>query len=59
MIVLTAKDAVADRVANLDAGADDYVVKPFSFAELLARVRVRRLPQPDQSSPVVLAVGGT
>ena len=39
VIVLTAKDAVADRVANLDAGADDYVVKPFSFAELLARVR--------------------
>ena len=37
VIVLTAKDAVADRVANLDAGADDYVVKPFSFAELLAR----------------------
>ena len=45
VIVLTAKDAVADRVANLDAGADDYVVKPFSFAELLARVRVR-LRQP-------------
>jgi DNA-binding response OmpR family regulator len=39
--VLTAKDAVADRVANLEAGADDYVVKPFSFSELLARVRAR------------------
>jgi DNA-binding response OmpR family regulator len=41
VIVLTAKDAITDRVANLDAGADDYVVKPFSFAELLARIRVR------------------
>ena len=57
VIVLTAKDAVADRVANLDAGADDYVVKPFSFAELLARVRVR-LRRPDQPSAVVLQVGG-
>jgi len=41
VIVLTAKDAVADRVANLEAGADDYVVKPFSFSELLARIRAR------------------
>jgi DNA-binding response OmpR family regulator len=41
VIVLTAKSSVADRVANLDAGADDYVVKPFSFSELLARVRAR------------------
>ena len=38
VIVLTAKDAISDRVANLDAGADDYVTKPFSLAELLARV---------------------
>jgi DNA-binding response OmpR family regulator len=41
VIVLTAKDAVSDRVANLDAGADDYMVKPFSFSELLARIRAR------------------
>ena len=41
VIVLTARDAVADRVAGLDGGADDYVVKPFSFEELLARIRVR------------------
>lgn len=39
-IFLTAKSAVADRVEGLDAGADDYLVKPFSFAELLARIRV-------------------
>jgi DNA-binding response OmpR family regulator len=38
-IVLTARDSVADRVSGLDAGADDYVVKPFAFAELLARIR--------------------
>ncbi|MGQ7296770.1 response regulator transcription factor [Quadrisphaera sp. KR29] len=57
VIVLTAKDAVADRVANLEAGADDYVVKPFSFTELLARVRAR-LRQPAQPSSVVLSAGG-
>jgi DNA-binding response OmpR family regulator len=39
IIVLTARDTVADRVAGLDAGADDYLVKPFAFAELLARMR--------------------
>lgn len=57
VIVLTAKDAVTDRVANLEAGADDYVVKPFSFTELLARVRAR-LRQPAQPSSVVLSAGG-
>ncbi|MFB9659745.1 response regulator [Glycomyces mayteni] len=39
LIVLTARDAVDDRVAGLDAGADDYLVKPFDFAELAARLR--------------------
>jgi len=39
ILMLTAKDAVDDRVRGLDAGADDYMVKPFSFNELLARVR--------------------
>jgi len=46
VVMLTARDAVEDRVAGLDGGADDYVTKPFSFAELLARLRalVRRGP---------------
>lgn len=39
ILMLTARDEVADRVAGLDAGADDYVIKPFAFEELLARVR--------------------
>lgn len=39
IIMLTAKDAVADRVTGLDAGADDYLVKPFEFSELFARLR--------------------
>ncbi|HZU19303.1 MAG TPA: response regulator transcription factor [Candidatus Dormibacteraeota bacterium] len=41
IIVLTARDAVPDRVSGLDAGADDYVVKPFAIEELLARLRAR------------------
>src|SRR5437588_3190786 len=40
VLILTACDAVEDRVIGLDAGADDYLVKPFAFAELLARLRV-------------------
>src|SRR5262249_44808624 len=40
VLLLTARDAVEDRVLGLDAGADDYLVKPFAFAELLARLRV-------------------
>jgi two-component system, OmpR family, copper resistance phosphate regulon response regulator CusR len=40
VLLLTARDAVEDRVTGLDAGADDYLVKPFAFAELLARLRV-------------------
>ena len=41
IIMLTARDAVPDRVAGLEGGADDYLVKPFAFSELLARIRVR------------------
>lgn len=49
IILLTAKDDVGDRVEGLDAGADDYVVKPFSIEELLARVRahLRRVEPPE------------
>ena len=49
IILLTAKDEVSDRVVGLDAGADDYVVKPFSLEELLARVRahLRRTQEAD------------
>lgn len=56
ILMLTAKDAVADRIAGLDAGADDYLVKPFAFGELLARIRalLRRGHRP---RPPVLAVG--
>lgn len=40
VLILTAKDAIEDRVLGLDSGADDYLVKPFAFPELLARIRV-------------------
>jgi two-component system OmpR family response regulator len=56
ILMLTARDAVADRVRGLDIGADDYLTKPFELAELLARVRalLRRGPHP---RPVALDVG--
>ncbi|MEX1178287.1 MAG: response regulator transcription factor [Nitriliruptor sp.] len=56
VIVLTAKDAIEDRVRNLNAGADDYLTKPFSFAELLARIHAR-LRSRDQATSTVLTVG--
>ena len=57
VLMLTARDAVDDRVSGLDAGADDYLAKPFAFEELLARLRAltRRAPA---ERPPVLEVGG-
>jgi two-component system OmpR family response regulator len=54
--MLTARDAVDDRVAGLDGGADDYLTKPFSFAELLARLRALARRGPVER-PAVLEVG--
>ena len=49
VLILTARDAIEDRVLGLDGGADDYMVKPFAFAELLARIRaLLRRGRPDQ-----------
>ena len=50
VLMLTARDAVADKVAGLDAGADDYLVKPFAFEEFLARVRALLRRSSDQRS---------
>ena len=54
--MLTARDATADKVAGLDSGADDYLVKPFAFEELLARLRTL-LRRPQQALPRTLTVG--
>jgi two-component system, OmpR family, response regulator len=56
VLLLTARDAVDDRVSGLDAGADDYLVKPFAFAELLARLRALKRRRPSER-PVALQVG--
>ncbi len=56
IIMLTAKDTVPDRVKGLDSGADDYLVKPFAFEELLARVRaLLRRHKPAESSSIRFA----
>lgn len=51
ILLLTARDAVEDRVAGLDTGADDYLTKPFAFAELLARIRALLRRGSSQSTP--------
>jgi len=56
VLMLTARDAVEDRVEGLDGGADDYLTKPFSLAELLARLRALFRRQPPER-PTVLRVG--
>lgn len=50
ILMLTARDAVADRVQGLERGADDYLIKPFAFAELLARVRALGRRQPTMAT---------
>lgn len=57
VLLLTAKDSIADRVTGLDSGADDYLVKPFSFDELLARVRAMLRRHKDKKKSTVLSVG--
>jgi two-component system, OmpR family, response regulator len=56
VLMLTARDSVEDRVAGLDTGADDYLVKPFAFAELLARLRALTR-RGELERPTVLEVG--
>jgi two-component system, OmpR family, response regulator len=56
VLMLTARDTVADRVAGLDAGADDYLAKPFDFAELFARLRALTR-RPVGERPAVIRVG--
>jgi DNA-binding response OmpR family regulator len=57
IIMLTARDAVADRVAGLESGADDYMVKPFAFEELLARIRVQLRRREAQANAEMLRFG--
>lgn len=53
VLVMTARDSVADRVKGLDAGADDYLVKPFDLDELLARIRALMRRQAGRASPLI------
>jgi two-component system response regulator MprA len=60
VIMLTARDAITDRVLGLEAGADDYLVKPFAFDELLARIRAllrRTRPTTTDDAPALLSFG--
>jgi DNA-binding response OmpR family regulator len=53
ILLLTARDSVEDRVRGLDSGADDYLIKPFAFAELLARLRALNRRPPDTAEPIL------
>ncbi len=57
VLILTARDTVADRVAGLDAGADDYLIKPFDLDELIARLRALSRRSGGQASPLLLHGG--
>lgn len=57
IIMLTARGKIADRIAGLDLGADDYVTKPFSFEELVARIRAALRRRGHHSEPIELRVG--
>lgn len=58
IIILTARDSASDTIAGLEGGADDYMPKPFSFGELLARIRLRLRPTSSESLSTELTSGG-
>ncbi|HSO65120.1 MAG TPA: response regulator transcription factor [Ornithinibacter sp.] len=58
IIILTARDSAADTIAGLEGGADDYMPKPFSFGELLARIRLRLRPASSDTPATELTAGG-
>jgi DNA-binding response OmpR family regulator len=57
ILILSAKDEVSDRAEGLASGADDYIVKPFAFAELVARLRTQILRRQDSGAPELLRAG--
>ena len=57
IIMLTARDTVPDRIQGLESGADDYLIKPFSLAELHARIRAQLRRSESDAAPAVLVVG--